>query len=573
MPVLDYIIIFVFATGIVAAGISFKKTGAKNMKSFFAAGGAVPYGISGLSLFMSFFSAGTFVVWGAIAYNHGLVSISIQWTMCIAGLLIGFFIAHRWKRTRALTAAEYISQRFGFRIQKLYTYIFIFISLFTVGAFLYPVARIVSASTTFSLTACIIFLGSAIILYTTFGGLMAVVVTDVLQFIILTAAVFLVIPFSFREIGGVDQFFQQAPPDFFDFSISVEYTWPFLVAFLFYNLFFIGGNWSYVQKYLVVDSERSAKKVGWVFGLLYLISPVIWMLPPMIYRIYNPELIGTGAEKAYILMCKTVLPMGMLGLMLGAMLFATGSSVSTALNISAGVFTNDLYKNLKKNIGKTISNKELIKVGRIATVVFGGITILVALSVPYMGGIVNVVLKVASITGGALYLPAIWSLYSTRHTGMSLFVITCISLTVNMLIQVVAPEVNPEQWDLTRAQDTILGVSFPLFCLLVYELYAYLKGVRISNDYAHYLKWRQSKESIQLSEEEKQDVAKGNNYSLLVIGIGLIVTGFIISILGIIAREGALLTMMMGGLIIFVGLLIRIRAQKQKKKLNAQIDG
>lgn len=568
MPILDYIIIFVFATGVILAGMSFKKAGAKNMKSFFAAGGAVPYGISGLSLFMSFFSAGTFVVWGAIAYHHGLVSISIQWTMCIAGFFIALVIAPKWRRTKSLTAAEYITQRFGLGIQKMYTYVFIFISLFTVGAFLYPVARIISASTEFPLTACIIFLGAAIILYTSFGGLMAVVVTDVLQFIILTSAVFLVIPFSFKEIGGVQAFIENAPAEFFNLAMKEEYTWPFLFAFAFYNIFFIGGNWSYVQKYLVVDSVKSAKKVGFLFGFLYLISPVIWMIPPMIYRIYNPGLVGSEAEDAYILMCKTVLPMGMLGLLLGAMLFATGSSVSTTLNISAGVFTNDIYKNLKRNINQDKSNKELIRVGRLATVLFGVITIAVALSVPYMGGIVNVVLKVASITGGALYLPAIWALFSKRHSGISLFSITIISLVVNLFVQVLAPAIN-SAWDITRAQDTILGVVFPLLFLISVEVYLYLKGRNSSEDYEHYREWMKEQDAKEISSDDLQAAKKSNNYSYKVIGIGLVTTGLIINILGVLASSGNLLTIILGSFIVLVGILIWNYSRKAKRALAA----
>ena len=67
MHIFDYIVIIVFSLGILMAGLSFSGSG-KNMKNFFAAGGAVPWWISGLSLFMSFFSAGTFVVWGSIVY-------------------------------------------------------------------------------------------------------------------------------------------------------------------------------------------------------------------------------------------------------------------------------------------------------------------------------------------------------------------------------------------------------------------------------------------------------------------------------------------------------------------------
>ena len=81
MAPLDYIVIILFTLGVLAAGLSFGESG-KNMKTFFAGGGAVPWWVSGLSLFMSFFSAGTFVAWGSLAYMHGFVSITIQWTMC-----------------------------------------------------------------------------------------------------------------------------------------------------------------------------------------------------------------------------------------------------------------------------------------------------------------------------------------------------------------------------------------------------------------------------------------------------------------------------------------------------------
>lgn len=108
MNILDYITIILFSIGVLITGVSFSKTG-KDMKSFFSGGGNVPWGMSGLSLFMGFFSAGTFVVWGSIAYSYGMVSIIIQLTMAVAGYAVGTWIAPRWHRTHSLTAAEYIT--------------------------------------------------------------------------------------------------------------------------------------------------------------------------------------------------------------------------------------------------------------------------------------------------------------------------------------------------------------------------------------------------------------------------------------------------------------------------------
>jgi len=544
MHLLDYIIILIFTLGILIAGLSFSGSG-KNMKNFFAAGGAVPWWISGLSLFMSFFSAGTFVVWGSIAYTHGLVSVTIQWTMAIAGFIIGFFIAPKWHRARILTAAEYITQRLGLNVQKLYSYLFLFISLFTTGGFLYPVAKIVEVSTGFPLHWCIIILGLIIILYTTAGGLWAVIVTDVLQFIILTAAVLIVVPLAFQKVDGISGFIQNSPDGFFDF-FSGEYTLGFIIAFGLYNLFFISGNWAYVQRYTSVPTKKDAKKVGYLFGSLYLISPMIWMLPPMIYKVLNPGLTGFGDEGAYLMMCKEVLPFGMLGLMLGAMIFATSSSVNTTLNIAAGVFTNDLYKNLKPNA----SNKHLMTVARLATIGFGLLTIIVALMIQNIGGIVEVILSVAAITGGALYLPPLWSLFSKRQTGKSILTATLVSLAVNSIFKFATPYLI--DLSLTRAQEMILGVVAPIVVLVLFEL-RHILFQKVNPDYNKYQKIMADKKD---DSEELEVSDLQNSHGRKVISYGIIGTGMLIIFIGAFALTGRWLVIGAGLSIIVAGIII-----------------
>ena len=113
----DFYVALIFTVFIIALGMTLARNG-KSMKSFFAGGGAVPWWVSGLSLFMSFFSVGTFVVWGAIAYADGLVSVSIQMTMALSGFVIAFVIAPAWNRTGAMTVAEYIKGRLGITTQK-----------------------------------------------------------------------------------------------------------------------------------------------------------------------------------------------------------------------------------------------------------------------------------------------------------------------------------------------------------------------------------------------------------------------------------------------------------------------
>lgn len=551
MSKIDIGVIIVFTLLVFICGLSFSRSG-KNMKSFFAAGGALPWWMSGLSLFMSFFSAGTFVVWGSIAYSSGWVAITIQSTMCIAGLIIGFFIAPKWQKTKALTAAEFITDRLGYNTQKIYTYLFLLISLFTTGAFLYPVAKIVEVSTGIPIGTSVIVLGVLILIYTAVGGLWAVIVTDVLQFVVLTAAVLIVVPLSFDKIGGMDNFVSQAPENFFAL-VNEEYSWGFMIAFGLYNLFFIAGNWAYVQRYTSVATPKDAKKVGWLFGALYLISPLVWMLPPMIYRVLNPELDGLADEGAYLLMCKEVLPVGMLGLMLGGMVFATSSSVNTTLNISAGVLANDVYKHFRPNT----SGDHLVKVGRWSTIALGVITIIVALLVPYMGGIVEVVMSVAAITGGAMFLPPMWALFSKYQTGKSVLAITIVSLVINSFFKFVSPSLL--DFSLDRAQEMWLGVGVPVVMLFFFELYARTKKTGISQ-YMDYQVLVAKKAS-----EPIEETGEGNKRGAKVIGIGVASTGILLLILSYIGKIGTALVAGMGVLVVLLGTFIIYRNSKSKK--------
>ncbi len=535
MDSIDIWTIVLFSLIVFATGISFSRTGG-SIKSFFAGGGEVPYWISGLSLFMSFFSAGTFVIWGSIAYTHGMVAITIQWTMCLAGIVIGLVIAPGWNKTRVVTAAQFITERLGYNTQKLYTYIFLFISMFTAGAFLYPVARIVQVSAGIPVSTVIIALGIIITIYTAVGGLWAVIVTDVLQFIVLTAAVFIVVPLAIDKVGGVSAFIEQAPEGHFNF-LSGEYTLAFLVGMILYHIAFIGGNWAYVQRYTSVPTPAEAKKVGWIFSALYLISPVIWMVPPMIFKVVNPSLEGLGDEGAYLLMCKAVLPVGMLGLMLGAMIFATSSSVNTTLNISAAVITNDIYKKVFKNASK----KATMIFARSATAVFGTLTIILALLVPAMGGIVEVVLSVGALTGGALFLPPIWAIFSKRQEGWSILGVSVFTLLVNIYFKFISPAVTGLA--LTRGQEMLLGALLPAFLLLISEVYFVLIK-KESRSYKRYIN-----SNILQENDVKPESPESNIYGRRVISSGIFVIGILIAILAFLADFAQLLVGGMGVLI------------------------
>lgn len=441
MNQIDYIVMFIYIIGVFMVGSLFG-TRIKDAKDMFSAGGQSPWWVSGLSGFMTMFSAGTFVVWGGIAFKHGLVAVSINMAYGIAALLVGYFVAGHWRKLGVNTPAEYLELRFGKAAIKFYTFAMMVYRLVGVGVALYSLAVILTALmplpmnsffrdiTTGNLAIhwAILFFGSIVVLYTMIGGLWAVLMTDVLQFIVLNLAVLFVVPLAFMEAGGISEFIRTAPEGFF-WPTTGEYTWLFLAGWVAIHFFMLGAEWAFVQRYLCVPNARDARKSSYLFGILYLISPLFWLLPPLLYRAIDPS---ANPEEAYILACQRVLPVGMLGLMVAAMFSATASMVSSQLNVFAGVLTYDFYHKIFK---LDASEKHLVSVGRIITIFIGVILIIIAVLVPYMGGAESVIVSVTSLLVGPMLLPSLWGLFSKRIKQSSIWFTAFISFGVGAIIK------------------------------------------------------------------------------------------------------------------------------------------
>lgn len=355
----DWIVLGAYLAGTVIVGVLLGRL-VKNSSDLFSAGGQSPWWASGLSAFMTMFSANTFVVWGSIAFDVGLVAVMINLMYGVAAIFAGFFVASKWKGMGIETPAEYIRIRFGRGALHFYTWSMMVLRVIGTAAALYALAKMLVAlmpltegnplrdpeTGNLSLRYAILIFGSIVVLYTMVGGLWAVLMTDVLQFIILNLAVLFVIPLVLGRVGGVSGFIANAPEGFFRLVNETEgYTVFFLVGWAAIHFFMIGAEWAFVQRYLCVPTRKDARKGTYLFGVLYLVSPILWLLPPMIYKVIDP---AADPEQAYILSCKSVLPIGMVGLMLAAMFSATASMVSSQLNVFSGVLTNDIYKPLAK---------------------------------------------------------------------------------------------------------------------------------------------------------------------------------------------------------------------------------
>ena len=255
----------------------------------------------------------------------------------------------------------------------------------------------------------------------------------------------------------------------------------------------------------------------------------------------NGDLTGLADEGAYLLMCKDVLPGGLLGLMLGGMIFATASSLNGTLNISAGVFTNDIYHRLFPNH----SEQRLMKVARWSTIGFGITAIIVALLIPLMGGIVNVVISLAALTGVPLYLPIIWTLFSKRQNATSVMTATLLSLLLNGFFKFVTPYLFGFSFD--RAEEMVTGVSFPIIILLVWEIIAAIRG---------YVSPMYQAKAIQEEEPKEQEESSDNRQGQRVIGIGITLAGLLITILGIVNTVGRSIVLTVSTILMLIGLTI-----------------
>lgn len=487
MHKIDIIVFIVYLIGLVAMGSVFSRM--ENSKEMFAAGGKSPWWLSGLSAFMTTFSAGTFVVWGGIAYRFGMVGVSILIVIGIAAMFVGRFLAGRWKSFGYDSAAEFINDRFGKSLVRFYTFLQGLVGLFTMGGAVYALAILVTALVPlpeghllvdpatghFSVTIASLIICVLVIAITFGGGLWAVLMTDALQFIILTASVLIIVPLIIIKIGGPTEMLKTAPPGFFNL-VNGEFTWLFLFGWGVVFFFKIGGEWAYVQRFVCVPNSKDAKKSTYLFGILYIVSPLIWMLPPMAYRWINPS---ANYEEAYILAGQAVLPPGMLGLMIAAMCSATASMATTQLNVFAGAFTTEIYKRIFR---KDAEGSEMVRAGRLITLALGGIVIAGALLIPIMGSYTGYILASVAILTGPLVLPTIWGLFSEKIGLKTAWLVSGISIIFGLGVKI---GIQTGGWltglnylsDLVgklqaneMVTDIGVGTIFPLALLIISEI-------------------------------------------------------------------------------------------------------
>jgi len=438
----------------------------KTADDFFKGGGKIPWWISGLSTFVAGFSAFMFVAAAGYTYRNGAGAI-VLFTSAVWGYGLGYLIyATLWRRSRLSSPMEFLTRRFSQRTTYYYTLLSIVPSIMGLGLGIYILCIfIASALGIMSLTVnlgffqltglelSMIVTGLVMLVYTSAGGLWAVVITDSLQFFIILVVSLLIFPLSFMALGGdggimhgFHRLLAEAPPGYL--SLNDVFTRPaFYIAYLVST--FIGYNaaWHIGQRYYSVPTERDARKMAMLCAVLSLILPFLWIAPTMVARILWPS-IGTlwpqlaePAEASFVTLALTLLPNGLIGLTISAILAATMTSIDTQLNYLASILVRDVYVRIKtEGFHAAPGEREQLLMGRITAFSLGILAIITAIIVQRSKGVFDFALMYYSWFAPSMLMPVMlgflvkktpsWSAMASATAGLVVVMITNVFIDV-----------------------------------------------------------------------------------------------------------------------------------------------
>ncbi len=376
----DYLVILCYVVLMIVTGLFVMRFN-NGAKEYFRGGSRIPWLVAGLSAFMSGFSAWTFTGAAGVAYRSGIAVIGLYIGNALAFLLGYFFFAARWRRTRITTVMEYLTARFGQTTHQIFSWATIGLQLVTSGVMLFGLSLFIAAASGYSVTSIIIVTSAIIIFYCVVGGLWAVVMVDFLQASILLPFCLVLVIASLDRVGGFIGLIHALPHSMKTVHLTGEFGLNYLV--LWAVLACIGYNTSAMaQRYFSVEDEKSAKRVSLLCSGLFFLGAFIWFIPPMAMRVLYPDLhaiwpkLANPSEAAYVVASLTLLPHGLIGIMLAAMFSTTMANLSAMFNLESAILTKDIYQEL---IRRKAGERELLVVGWISTLLIGSITMLIAI--------------------------------------------------------------------------------------------------------------------------------------------------------------------------------------------------
>ncbi len=409
---LDLFIIGLFFLLMLAIGIYayFKNRSAED---YFVAGGNLPWWLSGISHHVSGYSGAVFVAYAALAYTHG-VSVYFWWALTIGTTILASarIFPVLWVRLRKQfqiqSPLEFLQKRYNLLTQQIMAWSGVLLKLFDIGAKWAAIAILLNVFTGISLPVGILISGGISLLYITFGGLWAVVITDFTQFIVQLMAGIVMFVAVLQYMDGFESLFTiwDQLPSKNSQPFNEPYGVGFALAFLFINfLSYNGGQWNLATRYISSPSEDQAIKAARLSGILYLIWPLILFFPMWAAPILLPDLLDPS--QSYGELTLLLLPSGLVGLVIASLFANTMSMTSSDINTISAVITRDILPTISEKFSR---GKSSLLVARITTFIFTSMTILIALQYEYFGGILGLIISWFGALVGPIAIPMLFGL-------------------------------------------------------------------------------------------------------------------------------------------------------------------
>ena len=435
LTTLDYAFIIGFFTIVLIIGIVVSKTAGKNTSEFFLSGRSMPWWLLGFSMVATTFSTDTPNLVTDIVRTNGVSGNWVWWAFLLTGLLTVFVYAKLWRRSNVATDMEFYDLRYGGKPAHFLrgfrsVYLGIVFNVMAMAAVTLAAIKIGQVMLGLSPIETVLIGGVVTVIFSAVGGFRGVVYTDFVLFFVaiigaLGAAYYLV---NLPEVGGIKNLVQHENvvgklsiiPPFSDTETLIALL-IIPLAVQWWSAWYPGGEpggGGYIaQRMLAAKDENHAIGATFFFNIMhYALRPWPWILVALASLVVYPDIASIqqafpnveegklGHDLAYSAML-TKLPSGLLGLVLASLGAAYMSTISTHLNWGSSYVVNDFYKQL---LNKKASEKELVLVGRITTVILMVASAIFALYLTNAKQLFDIIIMFGAGTGLIFILRWFW---------------------------------------------------------------------------------------------------------------------------------------------------------------------
>lgn len=414
MQALDWTVLIAYFLLMVGVGL-WARTKVVDARDFFTAGGAMPWWLSGISHHMSGYSSAVFVGYAALAYTQGF-SLYVWWACSISLALVlgaGVF-APRWARLRQqfnlISPLEFLATRYGVPTQQVLAWSGAVLKIFDVGAKWTSAALLLNAFAGVPFVWGVLLTGGVTLVYAVVGGLWADALTDLSQFLIQIVAGVAMLVAALARLGGVSGLWTvwDRLPASHAHAFGGDYTPWFALAFLTVStLSYNGGTWNLAQRFMASPSDREARRAALLSSALYLLWPPVLLFPMWAAPVLLPHLADPG--ESYALLTRSLLPDGLVGLVLAGLFAHTMAMTSSDANAVSAVVVRDILPVLRRGAAALRPAQELAA-GRIATFVFLATSMVLGMVADRFGGVMGLILLWYGALVGPIAVPMLLGL-------------------------------------------------------------------------------------------------------------------------------------------------------------------